>query len=424
MPPAFKRPQHIILRSGRAPGLAMVALAATMLAGGALAQQAEPGAPPTDRIQIDLSLILGEAREAFRAGDLTRAIELYQVILRFAPDSPVARVEMSLALAALGEREQAARLLRDLDTEGLNPEIIDIVNRLVGPDRLNFFFVPEAFLDSNVTGQTKDEIVFIGGLPFRLSEEARGNHGYGYGLTFGASYRILDESPRTTVTGGITLRDFEGAPDDEQILFSSLSTQLPLGDRFALTPSLSAVYRYDNWRPREVEFGVGLAATAAIGPVRNTLGGRYRLINGQSDDAGSRFDRDEYEVFDTVSFGFNGLAFRIEERFTYEDWETLPDQTNIEIDSGLDITFANVPWAIPTIGASYTFRDFRSPMPPFNIERLDREVEGHIELLLRDIDVFGSNPFIRYQYTDQSSNIALFDFDEHQVSIGIRAIVF
>ena len=424
MPPALSFSQRIALRSGRALGLAVVAFAVTMIAGDAVAEGAEPGAQPTDRIQIDLSLILGEAREAFRAGDLTRAIELYQVILRFAPQSPVARVEMSLALAALGEREQAARLLRDLDTEGLNPEIIDIVNRLVGPDRLNFFFVPEAFLDSNITGQTKDEVIFIGGLPFRLSEEARGNHGYGYGLTFGASYRILDETPRMTVTGGVTLRDFEGASDDEQILFSSLSMQLPLGDRLAVTPSLSAVYRYDDWRPRELEFGLGLAATAALGPVRNTLGGRYRLVNGQDSDGGSRFDRDEYEVFDTVSFGFDGLAFRLEERFTYEDWENLPDQTNIEIDSGLDITFADVPWAIPTIGASFTYRDFRNPSPVFNTERLDREVEGHVELLLRDIDVFGSNPFIRYQYTDQSSNIALFDFDEHQVSIGIRAIVF
>ena len=424
MPPALSFSQRIALRSGRALGLAVVAFAVTMIAGDAVAEGAEPGAQPTDRIQIDLSLILGEAREAFRAGDLTRAIELYQVILRFAPQSPVARVEMSLALAALGEREQAARLLRDLDTEGLNPEIIDIVNRLVGPDRLNFFFVPEAFLDSNITGQTKDEVIFIGGLPFRLSEEARGNHGYGYGLTFGASYRILDETPRMTVTGGVTLRDFEGASDDEQILFSSLSMQLPLGDRLAVTPSLSAVYRYDDWRPRELEFGLGLAATAALGPVRNTLGGRYRLVNGQDSDGGSRFDRDEYEVFDTVSFGFDGLAFRLEERFTYEDWENLPDQTNVEIDSGLDITFADVPWAIPTIGASFTYRDFRNPSPVFNTERLDREVEGHVELLLRDIDVFGSNPFIRYQYTDQSSNIALFDFDEHQVSIGIRAIVF
>ncbi len=401
--------------------LVLVVIAAT----GARAQSSAPETPaPPDRIEIDLSRILGEARAALQAGDLQRAIELYQVILRFAPQSRLARVELSLALAALGERERAARLLRDLDTDGLDPEIIEVVGRLLGPDRLNFFLVPEFFLDSNITGQTKDEIVLIGGLPFRLSEDARGTHGFGYGLTLGGSYRIADAAPRPTVTAGVTMRDFEGANDDEQSVFGSLSMQVPLGDRFGLSPSISTIYRYDNWRPREFEAGVGLAATAAIGPVRNTLGGRYRRISGQDDDGGSRLNRNEYEVFDTFAFGFRGVAFRFDERFVYESWDNLPDQSNIEIDSGLDVTFADVPWVIPTIGGSFVYRDFRSPAPVFNVERLDREVEGHVELLLRDLEIFGSNPFIRYQYTDQDSNIALFDFDEHQLSVGIRAIVF
>lgn len=52
----------------------------------------------------------------------------------------------------------------------------------------------------------------------------------------------------------------------------------------------------------------------------------------------------------------------------------------------------------------------------------DREYEGHLELLFRDIDLFGSHPFIRYEYTDVSSNIGLFDYDRHEFSVGVRAI--
>ncbi len=404
-----------------AAGILAIALAAE----DASAQEAGAEDPqPPSHLQIDLSVILGEAREAVRAGDLPRAIELYQVILRFLPESRTARVELSLALAALGERERAARLLRNMDTDGLAPEIIDVVNSLIGPDRLNFFFAPEFFIDTNVSGQTKDEIIYINGLPFRLSEDARGDHGYGYGLTFGASYRILDERPRTTVTSGVTIRDFEGSFDDEQILFGSLSSQVPLGERFTLTPSLTAFYRYDDWQPREFEAGFGLAATAVFGPLRNTFGGRYGLVNGQADDGGSRLDRDIYEAFNTASFGARSVAFRLDERVTYEEWHNLPDQSRIEVDTGLDVTFADLPWAIPTVGTSFTYRDFRDPAPVFNTERLDREIEGHIELLIRNLEVFGSNPFIRYQYTDQNSNIALFDFERHEVSFGIRALVF
>ncbi len=300
-------------------------------------------------------------------------------------------------------------------------------NRIVGPDRLNFFFVPELFVETNVTGQTKDEVIFIdlgmGPEPFRLSDEARGQRGYGYGLTFGASYRLLDQDPRTTLTGGVTMRDFEASKDDEQIVFSSLSMRFDLGHRFALTPSISALYRYDDWQPREAEAGAGFAAAMALGPVRNTLGGRYRYINGQR-DGGSSLDRDQYEIYDTFSFGFGGFAFRFDERYTYEDWDHTDSQDQWEVESGIDMTLVEVPWAVPTIGGSFTYRDFKNPAPFFNIERLDREWEGHIEFVFRDCEVFGSPVFFRYQYTDQSSNIELFDFDRHEVSVGIRAIVF
>ncbi len=99
-------------------------------------------------------------------------------------------------------------------------------------------------------------------------------------------------------------------------------------------------------------------------------------------------------------------------------------QDNYRLIGGLDMTFAEVPWIVPTVGGSYTFRDFRNPAAFFNIVRRDRAYEGHIELLFRDWELFGARPFVRYEYTKQSSNIALFDYDQHEVSVGLRAITF
>lgn len=407
-------------------GRLALALLCAAISTAAVAQvEALPAEPETrqTQVRIDLALMMEQAREAFRAGELAEAIALYQFILRFAPDFRPARVELSFALSALGERERAARLLRDLDTDGLDPEVIDTINRIVGPDRLNFFIVPEFFVDTNVTGQTKEKTVVIGGFPFNVSEGALGQRGYGYGLTFGASYRLRDQDPRTTLTGGLTIRDFAASKDDEQSVFTSLSMRFNLGERFALTPSVSAVYRYDDWQPREAEAGAGLAAAMALGPVRNTLGGRYRYLNGQR-EGGSRLDRDIYQIYDIVSFGFGGIAFRFDERYTYENWDHRDSEDKWAFESGIDVTFADMPWTIPTIGGSFTYTDFKNDFTPFTIERLDREWEGHVEFLLQDWEVFGSNPFLRYQYTESRSNIDLFDFDRHEVSIGIRAIVF
>ena len=394
------------------------------------APAAQDEAPGEGRkhIRIDLVDVLAQARQAVRAGDFLRAVGLYQFILRFAPDLKVAQVELSFVLARLGERERAARLLRDIDTEGLAPEVLDLIGRIVGPDRLTFFLVPQFFADSNLTGQTKDEIIFIKGRPFRLSEEARGQPGFGYGLTGGASYRLIDRDPRTTLTTGVTIRDFEQRRFDQQILFGALSARFGFG-RFGLIPSVSGVYRYRDWVPREAEFGAGLAVPMDLRPVRNTLGVRYRKIDGEHDNAG-RLDRKVYEVYDIVSFGFAGVGFRLDARHIREDWLKTNSQDNYRLVGGLDMTFVNVPevpWLpriVPTVGGSFTYRDFKNPAAFFNVERLDRVYEGHIELLFRDWKVFGARPFIRYGYTMSTSNVVLFDFDRHEVSFGVRVITF
>lgn len=399
-------------------------LAAMAIAGGtATAQDATPTPPPAQtRIQIDLNQILVEAREAVRAGDLERAVGLYRVILHFVPDNRVARIELSAILAAVGDRQRAAELLRDVDTDGLTPEVIDLIGRIAGPDRLTFFLVPEMFLDSNVIGQTSAETVPIGGGIITLNENARGNRGYGYGLTAGANYRLTDAEPRTTLTGGVTIRDFERARDDRQTAFASLSMQFELGE-VLLTPSLNTAYRYADWVPREAEIGGGLAVTAAFGPVRNTLGGRYRHIDGQR-QGGSSLDRHVYEAYDTIAFGVGGVAIRLDERFTTENWDHRQDLDNWEIETGFDATFVETPWIVPTLGGSFTYREFENPAAFFGMLRQDREYEGHVELLFRELEWFGAHPFIRYEHTVSSSNHPLFDFDRDEFFVGLRAVTW
>jgi len=75
------------------------------VATGAAAQDEAPGEGHKEyQIRIDLADVLAKARQAVRDHDFQRAVGLYGFILRFAPDLKVAKVELSLALAALGER--------------------------------------------------------------------------------------------------------------------------------------------------------------------------------------------------------------------------------------------------------------------------------------------------------------------------------
>lgn len=371
------------------------------------------------RIEIDLGQVLDQARAEFRRGNLEEAIALYQLIVRFAPESRTARIELSFALAAYGDRERASRLLRDLDTRGLDPDVIAAIGQLVGPDRFSLFMIPEIFLDTNVNGQTKSETIDTIFGPLTLNN-GRGREGFGYGLTVGGVYRLSDAAPSATLTTGARIRDFERTQDDEASLFSSVSFGIDLG-RLDLLPSVSGAYRFRDGDRYEAELGLGLAVALDFQPVRNTLGGRMQHVEGQGNFDGV-LDRDTYEIYDFVSVGWSSLALRVEGRYFREDWTVTQSQDNSGFVSGVDTILVNMPWMTPTIGGSFTYRDFKNPAPLFGVERLDREYEGHLELLFREIDLFGSNLFIRYEYTDVSSNIGLFDYDRHEFSVGVRAI--
>ncbi len=394
------------------------------------AQDQAPAAAPAGerqprRIQIDLAQVLAQARAAGRAGNFQEAVRLYQLILRFMPDSRVARLELSFALARLGERERAARLLRDIDREGLDPAVIATIDRIIGPDRLKFFVIPELIFDSNINGQTKKDAIVINGVCcFDLSEDAKGREAYGYGLTFGAAWRLLDAAPRTTLTLGTRVRDLNARRDDTLDLFSSLSFAFRAGPRTVVTPSLSAVYRTKADAAYEVEHAGGMAVGFPVGPVRSTLGGAYRVIEGRGDFKETR-DRRRSEVNAGFGYGFSGLGMRFDGRLFREDWLQADTQDNEGFKTGLDLTFVDTPWVTPTIGGSFTRTDFENEDGIFGVKRRDRDYEGHIDLHLRGLDLFGNGGIVlRYGYRHETSNIELFEYNEHEFSVGFKAITF
>ena len=371
------------------------------------------------RIEIDLAEVLALARTAFQEGNLDEAVGLYRVFLSFDPDNRVALVELSFVLSALGERERAARLLQDLDTEGLDPDVIAAIGQIVGPERLSFFLIPEIFLDTNINGQTKSATIETVFGTTVLQNDARGRDGFGYGVATGAVYRLPVPVP-STLTAGVRVLDFEQSRDDETRLFTSLGFGIDLGD-VDLLPSASATYRFRDGDRYEAETSAGMAIAMDLRPVRNTLGARTAWIFGEGDFDGIR-DRETYEIYDTISAGFSDFALQLEGRYFREDWRRIKTQDNDGYIVGIDAILVDVPVVQPTIGGSFTRRDFGSVFPIFGVARRDREYEGHIELLFREIDIFGSNPFIRYEYTDISSNIELFEFDRHEISVGVRVI--
>ena len=387
---------------------------------------APPGERQPRRIQIDLAQVLAQARAAARDGKLREAVRLYQLILRFMPNSRVARIELSFALTRLGERDRAARLLRDVDKDGLPPELIATIDRIVGPDRLNFFLIPEIIIDSNINGQTKKSAIPVGGVCcLTLQEDAKGRAAYGYGVTLGATYRLLDAAPRTSLTLGTRVQDVNARQDDKIDLFGSLSFAFQGGQKFVFTPSLSGAYRTRADAEYEREHAGGLSIGFPIGPVRAGLSGRYRMVEGIGDFKNRR-DRRRSEVNGSFRYGFSSIGLRLDGGLFREDWDQMETQDNDGYKTGLDITFVDMlSWAMPTIGGSFTRTDYENEAAFFGVRRHDRDYEGHIDLELRDFKLFGrATPTLTYRYRHETSTIPLVEYDKHEFSVGFKAITF
>lgn len=375
------------------------------------------------RIQLDLKRVLDQARAAVAAGNLEEAVKLYQLILRFAPDARVVRIELSFALTALGERDRAARLLRDVDREGLPPDVIATIDRIVGPGKLNFFFIPELIYDQNINGQTKKDVIIIGTTPLQLNKDAQGRAAYGYGFTLGASYRLVDRGPRTTLTLGTRMRDLNARQDDAADLFGSMSFAFEPGERTTLVPSISGTYRTRAGDKYEAEYAGGAALGFDLGPVRTTLSGRHRFVEGLGDFEEQR-DRKRSEAGLGLGYGFDRVGVRFDGQVFREDWIVTETQDNEGFRAGLDLVFVGAPWLTPTIGGSVMLTSFENEATFFNIRRLDRIYEGHVELVVSEPDIFGLDPVIRYTYRHATSNIPLFEYNEHGFSLAFKAITF
>lgn len=57
--------------------------------------------------------------------------------------------------------------------------------------------------------------------------------------------------------------------------------------------------------------------------------------------------------------------------------------------------------------------------PLFGKERDDREYRVRISGYKRDWTLFGFSPAVSYVYTRYVSNIELFDYDRHQLQLGM-----
>ncbi len=353
--------------------------------------------------------------------DYDAAIGHFRFILARTPEAERVRLELTRAFFLSGDYDNAARNFRFARAGDMPPEVRANIDQFLGAIiRLKEWSYSLSFAlaqDSNVNAATELREVQIFGLHFVLSDDARKKSGYGLSVDAGGEWSpLLAQQWKAHLGANIHRTEYSGGAFDDMTIAVHAGPEFLL-PRWQITALATGFQRWFGNAP--YNNGVGGRVTAAF-----SLTPQIQL--------GASFDAQ------TISYqtgsAQNGVISSFGMRLTY----TLSPSSIVLAAAGVGAREAKVPAFASTthwLGAGY-YRDlprgfsiylepnfsttrYHAPLVGFGATRKDYVWSIRSELLNRRLEYAGFTPKLTLSYTNQSSNIALYDFSRSQISVGL-----
>ena len=376
----------------------------------------EQARPSNDEESIERLFLLG--RIEMRLGMPGRAAERFEAILALRPELTRARLELARAYYLIGHDDKA----RYHFTSSLADELPSAVEAAVesflqGIDARKRWSVS---LSASMLPETKRpdrEEVLIGGVPFRLNEDARASSGVGALLSSGVSFspavsdnvrgvlaasaaaklykrsewndvstsgdigltRLFDEG---SISGGLRIgRRWVGGDRYNRSLGPWARARLRLSNSTHLGLAVSAGYRSHDDRP--VRDGWRIALSPRLLRVldsRTSINAEpmFEVVDARTDYHGSRLI---------------GLGTTVSRTF----------------DGGLSVSLT----------PSVLVRRYAAKDPLFGTRQLDRNFRLGVRVLHRSLRYGGFAPYVGYSVESNRSNIPIHDYRNQGVIAGV-----
>ena len=372
--------------------------------------------PSDEEESIERLFLLG--RIEMQLGMPSRAIERFETILDRRPELTRVRLELAQAYYLTGHDDKAKRHFNSSLADELPSSVEAAVESFLrGIDARKKWSVSLSASMLPETRRSDREEVLIGGVPFRLDEDARASSGVGVLLSTGASYSptITDDirgvlaasaaakvyersdwndistsgdigltrlSDNGSVSGGLRLgRRWTGGDRYQHSLGPWAQARFPLSGSTHLGLALSAGYRAHDERPDRDGWRV-----AAYPSLRHALDSRtsirvepmFEVIEAQAKHHGSRLI---------------GLGTTFSRSF----------------DGGLSVSLT----------PSVHVRRYAADDPLFGTRQVDRNFRFGVRMLHRSFRYGGFAPYIGYSLEWNRSNISIHDYRNHGVIAGV-----
>ncbi|MDB5572374.1 MAG: hypothetical protein JWN93_3557 [Hyphomicrobiales bacterium] len=363
-----------------------------------------------------------DGRLAEGMGRYVEARDIYRGVLNRYPDLARVRLHLARVLTAL-EDVEAARHHFDfvLGAPDLAAPLADRVRSDLRALENIKRWSAQAYVTmaptTNMTSGTSQDSVNIGGLYFSPSQSGRKRSGVG--VLYGAD--LVYAAPFSDNWGWLTTlstahRDYVGKTFDDRSARASAGVRytLPAG---VVTAELVGQRRW--FGGQEYMLGVGPQLTA-----RGFIGSHNRLTASVSAMA-QRYDdltyQNGHKVAASASWDrFTGPGQFLRVGATFEREATRNDHLSYNEFGGLVGYNFDLPWALTLYPeASYAVRAYDGDFPLMAQARRDRRFVGSLMLVKKDLSLWGFAPRLQVSYTDNRSNVKLYDYDRLDTSLTL-----
>ena len=376
----------------------------------------EAARPANEDEEIERLFLLG--RVEMRLGRPERAAERFEEILALRPGLTRARLELASAYYLLGRDDKARHHFSASLAEPLPSSVETAVEGFLR--RIDARKRWSLSVSASVLPETKRperETVRIGGVPFRLSEDARSSSGPGGFFSAGASY-----SPKLTET-----------------LHGILGTS-----------AAAKLYRGSRWDDVTLSGDAGFSRLLVAGSVSGGVRLGRRWISGKGDQRSmGPWVRAGWRLTNTtrVDVDVSGGYRRHDSREERDGWRVVArprivhafdKRTSVEAEPvfervgakedrhasrmvglGLSATTVFGGGLSVTVDASATVLRHVGPDPLFGARRIDRKERVGIRVLHRSLRYRSFAPYVGYSLERNRSNIPIHEFRIRGLLLGV-----
>ena len=376
----------------------------------------EQARPSNGEESIERLFLLG--RIEMQLGMPERAAERFEAILIRRPELTRVRLELAQAYYLAGRDDKAKHHFTSSLADDLPSSVEAAVESFLrGIDARKRWSMSLSASMLPETRRPDREEILIGGVPFRLSEDARASSGVGALLSTGASFsptvsdnvrgvlaasaaaKLYERSDwndvsasgdigltrlieRGSVSGGLRLgRRWVGGDGYQRSLGPWVRTRSRLTNSTHLGLALSAGYRKHDERPDRDGWRIALTPRLAYVLDSRTsirLKPTFEIVDAKTDRHGSR------------SIGLGATVTRT-------------------FDGGLSVS----------LSPGILVRRYAAVDPLFGSRQLDRTYQLAVRVLHRSLRYAGFAPWIGYSFESNHSSIPIHDYRNHGVIAGV-----